>query len=111
MALLYAFVFFMAGGPRGRNAEASGDTRPTLPAYELLGELFMVQRRPGDALLAYRRSLQLYPRRFNGLLGAARAARASGDEALAGTFYQGLLEVAGHGSRAVALQEARRAVR
>ena len=52
---------------------------PTLPAYELLGDLLMEQKQPAEALAAYRRSLDLYPRRFNGLLGAARAARAQDD--------------------------------
>jgi hypothetical protein len=36
--------------------------------------------------------MQLYPRRFNGLLGAARAARALGDKSLARTCYRELLE-------------------
>jgi tetratricopeptide (TPR) repeat protein len=79
---------------------------PTLPAYELLGDLFMEQDRPVDALDAYRRSLELYPGRFNGLVGAARAARASGDEAQARAYYRALMEVAGGGRRA-ALDEAR----
>lgn len=84
---------------------------PTLPTYELLGDLLLEQERPADALDAYRRSLELYPRRFNSLLGAARAARASGDEALARTFYEELLEVAGRGTRRAALDEARTFVR
>jgi tetratricopeptide (TPR) repeat protein len=80
---------------------------PTLPAYELLGDLFMEQGRPVDALAAYKRSLSLYPRRFNSLLGAARAAQASGDEALARAFYQELLEVADRSTRTPLLEEAR----
>ena len=80
---------------------------PTLPAYELLGDLLMEQSNPAEALAAYRRSLQLYPRRFNSLQGAARAARESGDEPLARTLYQQLLEVADGGTRYPALAEAR----
>ena len=38
----------------------------------------MEQRRPAEALAAYRRSIELYPGRFNTLLGAARAARDAG---------------------------------
>jgi uncharacterized protein HemY len=68
----------------------------------------MEQGRPVDALAAYQRSLSLYPRRFNSLMGAARAAQASGDESLARAFYQELLEVAGRSTRASALEEARR---
>jgi tetratricopeptide (TPR) repeat protein len=79
---------------------------PTLPAYELLGDLFMEQKQPAEALGAYKRSMELYPRRFNSLLGAARAAGALGDESLARTFYQELLEVADGGTQHLALREA-----
>jgi len=80
---------------------------PTLPAGELLGDLLMEQGRPGEALAAYRRSLDLCPRRFNGLLGAARAARAAGEPSVAAAFYRELLEVAGESSRESPLAEAR----
>jgi tetratricopeptide (TPR) repeat protein len=49
---------------------------PTIPAHEMLGDLLMVQRQYADALASYRRSLELYPNRFNSLRGAARAASA-----------------------------------
>ncbi len=80
---------------------------PTLPAHELLGDLLMELGRPAEALSAYQRALELYPRRFNGLLGAARAARALGDGAAARGYYRQLLEVAGGGTREPALTEAR----
>ncbi|RPJ57816.1 MAG: hypothetical protein EHM23_19305 [Acidobacteria bacterium] len=80
---------------------------PTLPAFELLGDLLMEHAQPKEALVAYRRSLELYPRRSNSLLGAARAARAGGGEVEARTFYQQLLEVAGTGTRESVLSEAR----
>lgn len=79
---------------------------PTLPALELLGDLLLAQARPIEALAAYQRSLESYPRRFNSLLGAARAARASGDASVARSFYRQLLEVAGGGTRQPALNEA-----
>jgi tetratricopeptide (TPR) repeat protein len=79
---------------------------PTLPAHELLGDLLLEQKHPAEALAAYRRSMELYPRRFNSLLGAARAARALGDAAQARTFYGELLEVADSGTRQPALKEA-----
>jgi tetratricopeptide (TPR) repeat protein len=79
---------------------------PTLPAEEQLGDLLMEQKQPREALAAYRRSLALNPKRFNSLLGAARAARESGDVSLARTFYAELLEVAAGGSRQPALREA-----
>jgi tetratricopeptide (TPR) repeat protein len=79
---------------------------PTLPAQELLGDLLMEQKQPAEALASYKRSIELYPRRFNGLLGAARAAQALGDASLARTFYQELLDVADGGTRQRALKEA-----
>lgn len=79
---------------------------PTLPAYELLGDLLLEQKQPAEALAAYKRSQELYPKRLNSLLGAARAAHALGDAAQARTFYQELLEVAKGGTRP-ALAEAR----
>lgn len=83
---------------------------PTLPALELLGDLLLDRRDSADAsraLAAYEKSLELYPRRFNTLLGAARAARASSNPALARSFYEQLLAVAGGGTRVSALDEAR----
>ena len=80
---------------------------PTLPAHELLGDLLMEQKEPAEALAAYKRSIELYPRRFNGLLGAARAAHALGNESLARSFYQELLEVAKGGRRNGVLKEAK----
>jgi tetratricopeptide (TPR) repeat protein len=79
---------------------------PTLPAHELLGDLLMEQKHPAEALVAYKRSLELYPKRFNGVLGVARAARALGDRPQARTFYQELLKVADGGNRQPALKEA-----
>ena len=80
---------------------------PTLPAYELLGDLLLELDRPADALAMYRRSLEHHPGRFNSLLGAARSARKSGDDAAARTFYGELLEVGATGTRGSALNEAR----
>ena len=80
---------------------------PTLPADEQLGDLYMELKRSTDALAAYERSMSLYPKRFNGLLGAARASRSTGDESAALTYYQQLLELAGRGTRQAVLEEAR----
>jgi tetratricopeptide (TPR) repeat protein len=80
---------------------------PTLPAGELLGDLLMEQGRPAEALAAYQRSLDLYPKRFNGLLGAARAADAAGDATLARAYHQQLLAVAVPGARRAAMKDVR----
>lgn len=79
---------------------------PTLPAHEQLGDLLMEQDLPGEALAAYQQSMALYPRRFNGLLGAARAARALGDDTQARNFYQQFLELADDATRQPGVKEA-----
>lgn len=83
---------------------------PTLPAGEQLGDLLMTQHEPAAALDAYRSALERQPRRFNSLLGLARAAAAAGDRERARAGYRSLLEVAVGGTRASALAEARRAL-
>ncbi|MEO5717873.1 MAG: hypothetical protein ABIR29_04805 [Chthoniobacterales bacterium] len=80
---------------------------PTLPALEQMGDLLLEQNQPVEALVSYRRSLGLYPKRFNSLLGAARAAVALKDKAAARKYYQELLQVADKGTRQPALKEAR----
>lgn len=77
-----------------------------LPPYEALGALFMDLDRPGEALEAYRDSDEIWPGRFNTLLGAARAARAAGEENQARDYYARLLEIAGE-SRREGVAEAR----
>ena len=67
---------------------------PTLPAAELLGDLYLERAMAQEALAAYRRSLQSYPRRLNSLLGAVRAARAAGRQAEAAGLLGELREVA-----------------
>src|SRR2546423_2035389 len=74
---------------------------PTLPARELLGDLLMEQNQSARALTAYQRTLELYPKRFNSLLGAARAARASGDAVSSRKYYAQLLRIARGGSRRI----------
>lgn len=83
---------------------------PTLPAYELLGDLYTEQKKPTEALAAYQKALQLYPRRFNSLQGAALAAHAAGDTAKARAFYSQLLELAAPDSSRTAVKQARQYV-
>jgi cytochrome c-type biogenesis protein CcmH/NrfG len=55
---------------------------PTLPAEELLGDMLTEQGRHAEASAAYRRALDLYPKRLNSLRGVARATQASGGDEL-----------------------------
>ena len=48
---------------------------PIVPALELLGDMLIELNQPEQALLQFETSLKGSPNRFNGLYGAARAAR------------------------------------
>lgn len=50
-----------------------------LPGREQLGELLLTSGRPAEALVAFEECLKRAPGRFNSILGAARAARQSGN--------------------------------
>ena len=84
---------------------------PTIPALELLGDLLLEQKKPSDALVAYREALMRYPNLHNSVLGAARAARAAKDASQARKYYEQLLKLAGSGGRKPILTEARAFVR
>ena len=64
-----------------------------LPAGELLGDLYMRANRPLEALGAYENDLKLRPNRFNGLYGAAVAAKKAGDTSKARKYFQQLIEM------------------
>ncbi len=68
-----------------------------LPVRELYAEALLDAGRPVDALNEFRKSLSLNPRRFNGVYGAARAAREAGLAAEAERFYSELIALAGGG--------------
>lgn len=53
---------------------------PIMPAREVLGDLLLELDRPAEALDAYRLALAASPGRFNGLAGAACAARRLGEQ-------------------------------
>ncbi|MFC5568710.1 tetratricopeptide repeat protein [Lysobacter yangpyeongensis] len=72
---------------------------PTLPAAEQLGDLLLLQQRPAEALAAYDRALKAYPERFNSLLGASRAALATGDRERARSMWEHLMAIAKDGPR------------
>jgi tetratricopeptide (TPR) repeat protein len=74
-----------------------------LPAREQLGELLVELKQPVEALQEFETSLGQAPNRFNGLYGAARAARLAADKSKlaadqkkAKTYYTKLLELSHH---------------
>ncbi|HYN85469.1 MAG TPA: hypothetical protein VER32_09460 [Pyrinomonadaceae bacterium] len=62
-----------------------------LPAREQLGELLLEVMRPAAALREFETSLRSAPNRFNGLYGAARAAKLAGDRKTARSYYAKLV--------------------
>lgn len=51
-----------------------GQNEVDIPAREMLGDLFLAEHKPDEALVEYRTALKLSPNRLNGLLSAGNAA-------------------------------------
>jgi tetratricopeptide (TPR) repeat protein len=80
--------------------EDSTDKHPVtpgalLPAREQLGDLLLELGKPAEALAEYRSDLVSSPNRLNGLYGAARSARLSGDAAAAKSYYAKVIALCG----------------
>ena len=75
-----------------KNAVTPG---PLAPARELLGDMLMELRRPGDALAEYRRTLSKEPGRYRALDGARRAAAAAGADAEAAKYAREIARLTG----------------
>jgi tetratricopeptide (TPR) repeat protein len=72
--------------------EKNGGESVIIPAREMLADMLMQLKRPSEALAEYKTLLKNAPNRFDALLGAGRAAEASGDKNEAQTFYAKLVE-------------------
>lgn len=79
----------------------------TMPAREMLGDLFMELHRPADALAAYKTALKESPKRFDSLDGAALAAEAAGKSSEARQFFAQLVAACGPGADRPELEDAR----
>ncbi len=66
----------------------SGPIESGVSARERLGEAYLAQGKPADALREFRRALELHPRRARVLLGCARAAAAASDPSAAGYWSE-----------------------
>ncbi|WP_281541395.1 tetratricopeptide repeat protein [Maribacter aestuarii] len=64
-----------------------------LPADELLADMHLAIGNPIDALTAYELNLKRRPNRFNGLYGAAIAAKQSGNIEKASHYFKKLIEL------------------
>jgi tetratricopeptide (TPR) repeat protein len=81
--------------------EDSTDKHPVtpgmiLPARELLGEMLLELKQPAQARLEFEGTLRTAPNRYNALSGAARAAKLSGNNEKAKSYYAKLLAICEH---------------
>jgi tetratricopeptide (TPR) repeat protein len=90
--------------------DKNGGESVGIPAREMLADMLLELKRPTDALIEYKTVLKNSPNRFDGLLGAARAAQASGDTGGAQSFYAKLAEICGPGADRPELSEAKTAL-
>ena len=67
-----------------------------VPARELLGEMLLELKQSAQAMVEFEATLRTAPNRFNALSGAARAAKLSGDNEKAKTYYARLLSICAH---------------
>ena len=72
--------------------DKTGKGETELPAREMLADMLLDAHRPKDALAEYEVSLHTDPNRFNGLFGAAQAARQAQQNDKAQGYYAQLLK-------------------
>jgi tetratricopeptide (TPR) repeat protein len=63
------------------------------PMRELLGDLFLAQQQPAQALKEYEASNEVSPNRLRGLYGAAKSAQVTGEQDKAATHFGKLVEL------------------
>ena len=73
--------------------DSVGEEPEGIPAREMIADMLLEAKRPQQALAEYQTDLKLYPNRFDGLYGAARAAEAAGKQKDATEYYALLLRV------------------
>jgi tetratricopeptide (TPR) repeat protein len=64
-----------------------------LPTRELLGDLYLALSKPEKALESYETDINKHPNRFNGLYGAAIAAKQAGNKEKATLYFNQLIEL------------------
>ncbi|MDH3650569.1 MAG: hypothetical protein OEQ53_12875 [Saprospiraceae bacterium] len=74
----------------GKHPKTPGEV---LPARELLGDMLLSLNRPSEAMQAYELDLKGHPNRFNGIYGAAVAARDMGDYEKSKIYFEKLLDI------------------
>jgi tetratricopeptide (TPR) repeat protein len=77
------------------DAWKEGQGAVQIPAREMLGDLLMELHQPAKALTEYEAVLKQSPNRFDSLYGAASAAQAAGEAAVAQQYYAALVKSCG----------------
>jgi tetratricopeptide (TPR) repeat protein len=78
-----------------------------IPAREMLADMLLELKRPAEALAEYKTVLKNSPNRFDGFLGAARSAQATGDSGGAQSYYAKLAGICAPGADRPELAETR----
>ena len=78
--------------------DKNGGESVSIPAREMLADMLSERKRPAEALVEYQTDIKNSPNRFDALLGAARAAQAAGDAAVAQSFYAQLASICSPGA-------------
>src|SRR5262249_27244659 len=73
--------------------EATGGETGGIPSREMLADMLLEMKRPGQALAEYQATLKLNPNRFNSVYGAAQTAELSGQTKQAGDYYTQLIKI------------------
>ena len=66
---------------------------PVTPCREMLAELLLLENHPRESLTEYEAVLKVAPNRFNAVYGAARSAEASGNGAVARSYFKKLAAI------------------
>ena len=64
-----------------------------IPAREFLAEMLLTMNQPNDALIVFEENLKVNPNRFNGIYGAAVAAKELGEQEKAIMYFEELLRL------------------
>ena len=78
--------------PIADKEDSAGGEPEGSPAREMIADMLLEAKRPQQALAEYQTDLKLYPNRFDGLYGAARAAEAAGKQDQASEYYAQLVK-------------------
>ncbi len=89
-----------------REGKDGGD-HTTMPAREMLGDMYAELKKPAEALAAYKESLKSAPNRFDSFYGAGLVAHAAGDTVASQGYFAKLSAIAGPGADRPELAEAK----